>query len=74
MTLQEKLGVLYARIDCSSRRSQSSHQRTRRTVKEGGSEMTCKDCPYFWKEEDESYPSCKWTIRCPGDIPPCEED
>lgn len=37
-------------------------------------EMTCKDCPYFWKEEDESYPSCKWTIRCPDDIPPCEED
>lgn len=36
--------------------------------------MTCKDCPYFWKEEDESYPSCKWTIRCHGDIPPCEED
>ena len=36
--------------------------------------MTCKDCPYFWKEEYESYPSCKWAIRCPGEGPPCEED
>lgn len=35
--------------------------------------MTCKDCGYFWQEEYESYPSCKWKLRAPGDIPPCEE-
>ena len=36
--------------------------------------MKCADCAYYWKEEDERYAGCHWTIRCPGDIPPCEEE
>lgn len=34
--------------------------------------MTCKDCVYCWREEDEAYPTCKFEARCAGDIPPCE--
>lgn len=34
----------------------------------------CVGCSYHWKNEDEDYPSCHWEARCPGDIPPCEED
>lgn len=33
--------------------------------------MSCKDCPYCWREEDESYPTCKFEAKCAGDIPPC---
>lgn len=38
----------------------------------GGKCMTCKDCMYCWREEDETYPTCKFEARCAGDIPPCE--
>lgn len=38
----------------------------------GGKCMSCKDCPYCWREEDESYPTCKFEAKCAGDIPPCE--
>ena len=34
--------------------------------------MRCSDCCYFWKDEDEEYPSCHWESRAPGDVPPCE--
>ena len=34
----------------------------------------CDECNWFWKEDDEKYPSCHFEARCPGDIPPCEED
>lgn len=34
--------------------------------------MSCKDCPYCWREEDESYPTCKFEAKCADDIPPCE--
>ena len=37
-------------------------------------EMTCIDCCYFWREEDEESRCCHWEPRCPGDIPPCEEE
>lgn len=36
--------------------------------------MDCKECCYFWKNEGEVYPSCKFETRCPGDLPPCEYD
>lgn len=36
--------------------------------------MMCHQCPYQWKEEWEPVPICHWKSRCPGDIPPCEED
>lgn len=36
--------------------------------------MKCENCAYFWKEEDETREHCHWTSRCPGDLPPCEED
>lgn len=36
--------------------------------------MKCSDCVYFWREEWEEYPGCKWVSRCPGDFLPCEEE
>ena len=36
--------------------------------------MKCKDCCYCWQDEDDDFPRCHWEIRCPGDIPPCEEE
>lgn len=36
--------------------------------------MTCIDCCYFWREEGEESRCCHWEPRCPGDIPPCEEE
>lgn len=36
--------------------------------------MTCANCCYFWREEDEDFDSCHWEPRCSGDIPPCEEE
>ena len=38
----------------------------------GGKCMTCKDCMYCWREEDETYPTCKFEAKRAGDIPPCE--
>ena len=37
-------------------------------------DMRCSDCCYYWKEEDELFPSCQWEARAPGEVPPCEED
>lgn len=34
--------------------------------------MKCTDCIFYWQDKDENYPSCKWTSRAPGDVPPCE--
>ena len=34
--------------------------------------MKCADCCYFWKEENESYPSCHWEPHAPGDMAPCD--
>lgn len=36
--------------------------------------MTCTNCCYFWREEDENFQSCHWEPRCSGDVPPCEEE
>lgn len=36
--------------------------------------MRCSECCYCWKADDETYPSCKWESRGPGDCPPCEVD
>lgn len=36
-------------------------------------ELTCPDCPYYWKNEDEDYPGCHFEARCPEDVAPCEE-
>lgn len=37
-------------------------------------DMTCEECLYCWKDENENYPSCKWEAKAPGDLPPCEEE
>jgi hypothetical protein len=34
--------------------------------------MTCKECAYFWKDEDERYPSCHYRSLGPFDPIPCE--
>lgn len=36
--------------------------------------MNCKNCAYFWKEDNEEYAQCHWEVRCPGDTAPCEDD
>ena len=36
--------------------------------------LNCKNCVYFWKEEDESHEQCHWEPRCPGDFAPCDEE
>ena len=36
--------------------------------------MTCKECPFCWKDESEKYPCCHFEIRTCWDIPPCEYD
>lgn len=39
-------------------------------LKKGEMKMKCKDCNYWWQDEDEDFPQC----HCPEDIPvaPCE--
>lgn len=32
--------------------------------------MCCKDCPYYWQEKDEKYPSCKYAYN--DGYAPCE--
>ena len=36
--------------------------------------MTCKDCAYYWKEENEERACCHWRSRCPDDFAPCEDE
>lgn len=36
--------------------------------------MTCKECVYCWKDEDEEYPTCKFEKTFDGDLAPCEID
>lgn len=36
--------------------------------------MKCVECSYWWKNENEDYPGCKWESKGPGDLPPCEEE
>lgn len=36
--------------------------------------MNCKDCCYFWKEEDGERANCHWESRCPDDKAPCETE
>ena len=46
------------------------------TYSKGEFDMKCEDCNYFWQEEDEERPSCKfddWN-RYPGELAPCEEE
>ena len=34
--------------------------------------MRCEDCSYYWIEDGEKYPSCKY--EGPNDWAPCEEE
>lgn len=34
--------------------------------------MTCKDCPYWWKEECENYARCHY--EGPENWAPCEQE
>ena len=36
--------------------------------------FSCKECPYFWANEEDDYPHCNFVERCPGDMAPCEYD
>ena len=36
--------------------------------------MKCSECCYYWKEDDELFPSCQWEARAHGEVPPCEEE
>lgn len=36
--------------------------------------MKCKDCPYCWKSEDESYARCHYERIADFDLAPCEYD
>ena len=43
-------------------------------VKRGGKKMKCGDnCGYWWKDEDEDYPSCHFDQDSPFPAP-CEYD
>jgi hypothetical protein len=39
-------------------------------IRKGIDNMKCKDCFYWWQDEDDDFPQC----HCPEDIPvaPCE--
>ena len=34
--------------------------------------LTCKDCPFCYKDEDDRYPCCHFFALSPWDIAPCE--
>ena len=40
--------------------------------------LECKDCNYYWKDEDDKFPRCHFQAMHGDpswlDIPPCEED
>ena len=36
--------------------------------------LTCRECPYFWTEDDEEYPSCHYESLGSWDPAPCEQD
>lgn len=34
----------------------------------------CKECPYFWKDEDEDWAQCHYNSLGAFDPAPCEEE
>lgn len=36
--------------------------------------MKCKDCSYWWKDEDDMFAICHFVDKAPGDTAPCEEE
>lgn len=36
--------------------------------------MTCKCCPYYYKNEDDDFACCHFVSIGPGDQAPCEYD
>ncbi len=36
--------------------------------------LSCKDCPYFWREDDEDYPVCHYVSLGSWDPAPCEQE
>ena len=36
--------------------------------------MECKECPYYWKEGGDDYPTCQFNSNDPWGVPPCEEE
>jgi len=39
---------------------------------EDNSECAKTNCGYYYKDENESHPTCHWYAACPGDMAPCE--
>ena len=35
--------------------------------------LTCRECPYFWTEDDDEYPSCHFNSLGAWDPAPCEQ-
>lgn len=36
--------------------------------------MTCKECSYFWKEDNKDLPTCHFEKVTSYDLAPCEYD
>lgn len=36
--------------------------------------MKCADCPYYWLEDDDRYPSCHFDETIHPTPSPCEEE
>lgn len=37
-------------------------------------DLKCRDCPYFWQEDDEERPYCHYVSLGSWDPAPCEQD
>lgn len=35
--------------------------------------LTCRECPYFWTEDDDEYPSCHYESLGSWDPAPCDQ-
>lgn len=36
--------------------------------------MTCKDCSFCYRAEDDKYPTCQFRRLTCWDVPPCEQE
>lgn len=36
--------------------------------------MTCKDCSFCYRTEDNKYPTCQFRRLTCWDVPPCEQE
>ena len=36
--------------------------------------MSCKECAYYWADEGEKHPTCKYVKLFYNDLAPCEQE